>query len=130
MILFQTMKPFHFYLLTACTLIGKSAVYGQSKNQPVPFPTYNQIKPATTDVFDYVPQQPDQDFNKQQVDFKPVDYPYRGVIYSHDIKPATNTRYVKKVMNQAENKFDGIYGKPSAEVNRVMQLFFIPIKKD
>ncbi|MCX6215850.1 hypothetical protein [Spirosoma sp.] len=92
-------------LLTCLLLCTGTALFGQSKNTPVSFPTYNQIKPAREEIMDYVPGPGSgkPDYMKQKVVFNLFDYPAGSVTYIINGKPTTDEKTAKEVINKKGN---------------------------
>ena len=96
-------------------LMGSSLAYGQLTPAVAPFPTYRQIKPATTEIMDFVPKSGESDVKSQRT-FNLFDYPEYTVTYLLNGKATTDSNYVKEVMNRKSTQIDRVkIGQPTSE---------------
>ncbi|GAB3014826.1 hypothetical protein [Spirosoma pulveris] len=90
-------------LLTGALMCVGTALFGQSKNIPASFPTYNQIRPAREEIMDYVPGPGRPDYIKQKIVLNLFDYPAGSVTYIINGKPTTDEKSAKEVVNKKGN---------------------------
>lgn len=99
--------------------------YGQSKKTLESFPTYNQIKPASSEIMDYVPKDDKSGFMQQKVTLKLFDYPAGTVTYILNGQPTTDGAYAKKVISKAGNQITNMAIKgPTEEGKRLIYIDF------
>ncbi|GAB2541516.1 hypothetical protein GCM10027085_35690 [Spirosoma aerophilum] len=118
-------------MLSFLLLCQSKSIYGQSKQQTEPFPTYQQIRPAgqKVEIFDYVPQQLNKEVIQQKIIFKLFDYPEGEVIYFLNGKKTTNEDEAKTIIYQNGNKINSIgITEPTTDVKRIITIDFTPKK--
>ena len=100
-----------------------SGLYGQSKSVVAPFPTYQQIKPATAEIVDYVSQWGEAGVVGHQLTFRLFDYPEHTVTYILNGKPTMDGKYVKEVVNRKETRIETIaIEQPSADGKQTIRI--------
>ena len=96
-------------------LMGSPLAYGQSTPAVAPFPTYQQIKPATTDIIDYVPKPGDFTVTGYKSVFNLFDYPEYTVTYLLNGKATTDSNYVKEMIKGKSTHIDHVkIGQPTS----------------
>ena len=96
------------FILTTLTLLAISyGLYGQSKNDSEPFPTYQQIKPASSEIIDYVSKQGKSEYRKEIV-FNLFDNPEGTVIYFLNGKKIKDSKRAKELVYQEGNHINEI----------------------
>lgn len=111
------MRLVYFFLLMAPPFLsGSGMVCAQSKSSPELFPTYQQIKPTSTEITDYVPEQGDSLVTGRQKMINLFDYPECSVTYILNGKPTTDRKYVQKLVNTKGTQLKHIkIGQPTAD---------------
>lgn len=114
------------FILTTLTLLAISyGLYGQSKNDSEPFPTYQQIKPASPEIIDYVPRQGKAGYVQQKITFRLFDYPDGTVTYILNGKATTDEKRAKETVSQVDNHITNIsIGEPASDGKRVIRIDF------
>ena len=116
-------SSFLFTLVTLAFTSTSSGLYGQSKNVAAPFPTYQQIKPATSEIVDYVSQSGKAGVVSRQLTFRLFDYPENTVTYVLNGKPTTDSKYVKEFVNRPETHIESIaIEPPSADGKQIIRI--------
>jgi hypothetical protein len=117
--------PILFSLLTCFLACQVSFLYGQSKQVSASFPTYQQIRPAGPEVFDYMPQQMTKEIIEHKIIFNLFDYPEGEVTYFLNGIKTTNASEAKTIINQKENQINNIaIGEPTTDGKRIIRIDF------
>lgn len=126
------MAPNPFSVFTLTTLIvafARITLYGQSIKQEVSFPTYQQIKPTTSEIVDYVSPRgslPADVQNLLQARINQTnlfDYPAGTVTYILNNQPTTDVEYVKQVLDNKSISIESVLiGQPDDNQKRTIRI--------
>ena len=110
------MRLVYFFLLLMFLFFSiNKLVNGQARPIAEPFPTYQQIKPVSTEIIDYVPKSGASGVKFQKT-FNLFDYPEYPIIYLLNGKPVPNKKYVKKLLNRKETHIErAAIGQPTTD---------------
>ncbi|GAB3696498.1 hypothetical protein GCM10027592_19640 [Spirosoma flavus] len=111
------------FFATLITLIAIRS-YGQAKKEVKTFPTYQQIKPASSEIIDYVPGQR-QTVSTRQIDL--LGYPADSVTYVLNAQPTTDKKYVKELLSRKDIEIGNVViERPDANGKRRIIINFTP----
>lgn len=103
----KTQTAMRLLLLLFISFSASIHSYGQPNSTPTPFPTYQQIKPAGSEIIDYVSKSGDS-HQTQQTRINLFDYLPKTVTYVLNGKPTTDVNYAKRVLSRKEIQIETI----------------------
>ena len=112
-----------FIFILATLLSISYCLYGQSKNDGELFPSYKQLKPASSEIIDYLPRYGKAAFFEKKIISMLFDYPDGTVTYILNDKTMTDRKRATEIVSQNENHIDNIsIGEPTSDGKRIIRI--------